>query len=294
MGDIFQPGKHLTLRNGNTYQIYGMLGMGLHSKVYTARDNKTNQTLALKVIDLNHKNMYVKASTISRRQSFQNELRYLLRLQKTNPYIVRVFDYDIRNTGIIAMEQGLPLRQYLPKTNVPSGPLLHPSTVHQMWYQLVDGIRLLHQSRIVHSDLKPENIIVLSNGQTKIIDLGVSFTLPRMVSAKRRIWAGTPDYSSPEMHRIPKGVVPKFGYKSDIWSLGIILYEMAAGYRPLYGLSTNYEKINYLRHLKHDLPIDQNLEKGVYNALTQCLRVDPKHRPTAEQLFVHPYVVNGY
>ncbi|CAF0901194.1 unnamed protein product [Didymodactylos carnosus] len=293
MGDIIPSGKYLRLRN-HTYKINGMLGMGLHSKVYTAQDNQTHQTLALKVIDLNHKNMHVKASTISRRQSFQKELRYLLRLQTINPYIVRVFDYDIRNTGIIAMEQGLPLREYLPKHNSVSYPVLPQLTVHQFWRQLVDGVRLLHRSRIVHSDLKPENIIVLPNGQTKIIDLGISFTLPRMVAAKRRVWAGTPDYSSPEMHKVPSGVAPKFGYKSDIWSLGIILHEMAAGYRPLHAYTTNFEKIQYLKYLKHDLPIEQNLLQGVYHALTQCLRVNPKYRLTAEQLFAHSYVVNGY
>ena len=313
MGDVMLPGRRLHLRHG-LYTIDGMLGFGLHSKVYSAHNQATNQSLALKIIDLEHQNVTVRASTISRRQSFQKELQYLLRLQPINPYIVRIFDYDIQHSGVIAMEQGTPLRHYLPKYPKSSVSSLSSSTVHQFWHQLIDGVRYLHRARIVHSDLKPENIIVLPDGQIRIIDLGtsiesdcdhrlgtlclsllgISFTLPRMVAAKRRVWAGTPDYSAPEMHKSSSGLSPKYGYKSDVWSLGILLHEMTTGYRPLQGLSGNFEKIHYLKHLHHDLPIDRNLSPGVYYALRECLKVHPKYRPTAEQLFVHPYVINGF
>jgi serine/threonine protein kinase len=118
--------------------------------------------------------------------------------------------------------------------------------------------------------------------------------MPRMVNSKRRIWAGTPDYSAPEMHKSPPGLPPKYGYKSDIWSLGILLHEMATGFRPLYALNSNYEKIHFLKHLHDDLPIDSNVSPCVYNAMRQCLRLMPKHRPTAEELSLHRYVVNGF
>lgn len=115
-----------------------------------------------------------------------------------------------------------------------------------------------------------------------------------MVTAKRRIWAGTPDYSAPEMHKSSPGVPPRYGYKSDIWSLGILLHEMTTGFRPLYALNNNYDKILYLKNLHNDLPIDRNVPPGVYNAMRQCLRLRPKYRPTAEQLCLHPYVISGY
>ncbi|CAF1468118.1 unnamed protein product [Rotaria magnacalcarata] len=293
MGDVMLPGRHLNLRHG-LYKIDGMLGFGLHSKVYSAHNTTTKQSLALKVIDLEHQNVTVRASTISRRQSFQKELQYLLRLQTVNPYIVRIYDYDIKNSGVIAMEQGTPLRYYLPKYPTSSTPNLPPQTVNHFWRQLVDGVRFLHRARVVHSDLKPENLIVLPDGQIRIIDLGISFTLPRMVAAKRRKWAGTPDYSAPEMHKSSRGLPPKYGYKSDIWSLGILLHEMSTGYRPLYALNSNCEKIFYLKHLYRDLPIDTNVSPGVYDAMKRCLRFIPKHRPTAEQLSSHPYTVNGF
>jgi serine/threonine protein kinase len=171
MGDVMLPGRRLHLRHG-LYKIDGMLGFGLHSKVYSAHNTSTKQSLALKIIDLEHQNVTVRASTVSRRQSFQKELQYLLRLQPINPYIVRIFDYDIHDSGVIAMEQGTPLRYYLPKYPNPSIPHLSPSTVQHFWRQLVDGVRYLHRARIVHSDLKPENLIVLPDGQIRIIDLG--------------------------------------------------------------------------------------------------------------------------
>ena len=115
-----------------------------------------------------------------------------------------------------------------------------------------------------------------------------------MVSAKRRIWAGTPDYSAPEMHKFPPGLPPKYGYKSDIWSLGILLHEMATGCRPLYALTTNWDKINYLKHLDQDLPIRTDVLPGVYDAMKKCLRVRPKRRPTADELVLHSYFVHGF
>ena len=293
MGDVLLPGRRLHLRHG-LYKVDGMLGFGLHSKVYSAHDTMTKQSLALKVIDLEHRNVTVRASTISRRQSFQKELQYLLRLQTMNPYIVRIFDYDIRDSGVIAMEQGTPLRIYLPKYPNSTVSQLPAQTIHHFWRQLVDGVRFLHRARIVHSDLKPENLIVLTDGQIRIIDLGISFTLPRMVTAKRRVWAGTPDYSAPEMHRSSRGLPPKYGYKSDVWALGVLLHEMATGFRPLYRFNNNYEKIQFLKNLHYDLPVDSNVAPGVYDALRQCLRLLPKHRPTAEHLFLHPYIVNGF
>ena len=171
MGDVMLPGRRVYLRHG-LYKIDGMLGFGLHSKVYSAHDCSTKQTLALKIIDLEHRNVTVRASTISRRQSFQKELQYLLRLQAINPYIVRIFDYDIHHSGVIAMEQGIPLRDYLPKYPQSALTTLSPPTVNVFWRQLVDGVKYLHRARIVHSDLKPENLIVLPDGQIRIIDLG--------------------------------------------------------------------------------------------------------------------------
>lgn len=115
-----------------------------------------------------------------------------------------------------------------------------------------------------------------------------------MIAAKRRVWAGTPDYSAPEMHQSPSGLPPKYGYKSDIWSLGILLHEMSTGYRPLHALSSNFDKIQFLKHLRHDLSVDPNVSPGVYHAMIQCLRLLPKYRPTAEQLSSHPYLINGF
>ena len=123
---------------------------------------------------------------------------------------------------------------------------------------------------------------------------GISFTLPRMVTSKRRVWAGTPDYSAPEMHRSPPGLPPKYGYKSDIWSLGILLHEMLTGVRPLQMLKSNFQKIQYLKHLNNDLPISNNVSLGALQAMRHCLKFLPKQRPTAEHLSTYPYLIHGY
>jgi serine/threonine protein kinase len=82
----------------------------------------------------------------------------------------------------------------------------------------------------------------------------------------------------------------QYGYKADIWALGIILFEMAFGFRPLQSLGDNGRKINFLGRLQRDIPIPYHPDKQLRDILKRCLRSNHRRRPTTEQILNHPFL----
>lgn len=86
----------------------------------------------------------------------------------------------------------------------------------------------------------------------------------------------------------------KCGYKADVWALGVILYEMAFGHRPLQGLRSNQEKLRYLGVLNRDIDIPKHPDRQLRDVLKGCLRSNPRRRFSIEQVLAHPYVNREY
>ncbi|CAF0831353.1 unnamed protein product [Adineta steineri] len=285
--------RRMTIR-GVHYRIEQQIGHGLHSLVYGGRDLRNGRPVAIKIINFLHGSYSVKADTESRRQSYWKELQMLLYLQPLNPYIIRVLNHDHNERhGIIVMERGETLRDTL-MDHVLSGKPLPASQAHRFWSQMVESIYYMHSIGIVHGDVKPENFIQLgADGSVlRLIDMGISFHLPPNVTSRLKTAAGTPDYVSPEMvnSRIGMSSRSKTGYKADIWALGVILFEMAFGYRPLQSLRSNEAKLNFLGKLRRDITIPSHPDKQLRDVLKRCLRANPRRRPNAEEVFNHPYV----
>ncbi|CAF1023971.1 unnamed protein product [Adineta ricciae] len=286
-------GRRISVR-GTTYRLENQIGHGLHSLVYASRDPRSGRPVAIKIINFLHGSFSVKADTESRRQSYWKELQMLLYLQPLNPYIIRVLNHDHNDRqGIIVMERGETLRDTLIE-HVLGGKPLPGATVHLFWTQMVEAIYYMHQLGIVHGDVKPENFIqVGADGSAlRLIDMGISFRLPPNVTSRLKTAAGTPDYVSPEMvnSRVGLSSKSKCGYKADIWALGVILFEMAFGYRPLQSLRSNEAKLNFLGKLRRDISIPPHPDKQLRDILKRCLRSNPRRRPGADEVFNHPYV----
>ncbi|CAF1330932.1 unnamed protein product [Rotaria magnacalcarata] len=289
-------GRRILVR-GIPYQIEQQIGHGLHSLVYGGSDLRTGQSVAIKITNFAHGSVGSKADTESRQQSFFKEIRMLLYLQRLNPYIIRVFAHDYNNAqGIIVMERGETLRDTLVEYML-NGMPLPPFLVHRFWSQMVESIFYMHRIGIVHGDVKPENFIQVGSDRTtlRLIDMGISFQLPPNVTSRLKTAAGTPDYVSPEMvsSRVGSSSRSKCGYKADIWALGVILFEMAFGYRPLQGLSSNSEKLRFLGYLHRDIKIPKHPNKNLRKVLQGCLRANPRRRFTIEEVFDHSYVMEG-
>ena len=148
--------------NGVSYTVIRLLGEGLHSRVYSAYDRRTNQTVAIKVVqnvDPIHRNEHSRM--------FFKEIRYLTKLQTRNPYVIRVYDheFDAKNkTGKIVMETGQDFRFMLPLQASPKEKKMSNEQAKFYWYQMLEAVAALHSNGIVHSG-KEKNSIKVSFDQ---------------------------------------------------------------------------------------------------------------------------------
>ena len=100
------------------------------------------------------------------------------------------------------------------------------------------------------------------------------------------------DYVSPEMvsSRVGFSAQSRCGYKSDVWALGVILFEMAFGVRPLQALRNNDAKLNFLGRLRRDLRIPDHPDKQLRDVLKRCLRSNPRRRLSIDEVLSHPFL----
>jgi Tol biopolymer transport system component len=217
------PGSRL-----GPYEVLSPLGAGGMGEVYRARDERLGREIALKVLPAGL------ASDPQRLIRFEREARSASSLN--HPNIVTIYDIGSSDSiSYIAMElvKGEPLRGMLMAGSLPVRQLL------QIGAQVADGLAKAHASGIVHRDLKPENVMVTENGLVKILDFGLAkLTQPDPHSGastqmatvsgatEEGVILGTVGYMSPE-----QAVGGSIDYRSDQFSLGSILYEMATGRR---------------------------------------------------------------
>jgi len=208
-------------RLGN-YEIRGVLGMGAMGVVYLAYDPHIDRFVAIKTINKGMLDPDLAAEFMTR---FKNEARAAGRLAHAN--IVGVYEYgDQGGIGYIVMEyvDGTGLREYLNRRTT-----FDFAQLVALMTQLLDALEFAHRCGVVHRVIKPSNLIVTAEGTLKVADFGVarvdmtSLTIAGMV-------VGTPSYMSPEQctGRI-------IDVRSDIFSAGVVLYELMTGQRPFVG-----------------------------------------------------------
>jgi formylglycine-generating enzyme required for sulfatase activity/predicted Ser/Thr protein kinase len=201
----------------NRYQVTTTLGKGAMGVVYRALDQQTQREVALKVIS---SDLAPQADILTR---FRREGEALQALRHRN--IVAFVDmFAVQGHQVIVME-------YVPGGNlhqlIRQGPL-PLARAREIALDLCDALTSAHRLNIIHRDIKPENVLLAEDGTPKLTDFG----LARLVSAKTRltgssIMLGTPDYMSPEAWE-----GRPLDAQGDIWSLGVMLYEMLAGELP--------------------------------------------------------------
>jgi serine/threonine-protein kinase len=208
------------------YEIVAELGHGAMGVVYKARDPKIDRFVAVKTINLLG---HVPEEQHEYRERFFREAQAAGRL--LHPGIVTIFDVgdDPDTQGpYLVMEYvaGVPLNGMLSE----GVPIPLPSAL-KLTQQIAEALDCAHAQNIVHRDIKPANIMVTAEGQAKITDFGVAKLNLTHVTMPGRVF-GTPAYMSPE--QLEGGEVDG---RSDIFSLGVILYSMVTGYRPFQGNS---------------------------------------------------------
>ena len=152
------------------------------------------------------------------------------------------------------------------------------------FYQLINGVESIHSKGIAHRDLKPENLLLTKDKTLKIIDFGLSHEFDGIDLLKTK--CGSPSYASPEILRGK----PYDGFKSDVWSCGIILYAMVCGYLPFDG-ETN--KILFKNIMKCEPEIPDYLNDITQDIILKILTSDPDIRITIDEIKRHPFYLRG-
>ncbi|XP_020097071.1 mitogen-activated protein kinase kinase 1-like isoform X1 [Ananas comosus] len=254
-----------------------IIGHGSGAAVKLARRKDTGALFAVKGIHLNFD------------EKVRKQIVQELRINQTAkcPYIVSWYQ-SFYHDGIISlvleyMDRGSLscILKQLRKINEPELSIICK--------QVLRGLVYLHnERRIIHRDIKPSNLLVNKRGEVKIADFGVSAMLAR--SKEERITVtGTCNYMSPE--RISNA---KYGYKSDIWSLGLVILECAIGRFPYVpseeeGWSNIYELLETIVNQPPPSATDE-FSPEFRSFISSCLQKDPKRRMSSLQLLGHPFI----
>ena len=246
------------------YEIIRSIGEGGMANVYLAHDIILDRNVAIKILrgDLAGDEKFVRR--------FQREA--LSASSLSHPNIVEMYDVGEDN-GIyyIVMEyvEGMTLKQLIKKRGS-----ISLSEAIDIMLQITDGIKEAHDSYIIHRDLKPQNILIKENGEIKITDFGIAMALNSTQLTQTNSVMGSVHYLPPEQAS-GKGAT----IKSDIYSMGILFFELLTGNLPFKG--ENAVEIA-LKHMKSDIPsvheINDSIPQSVENIILKATAKNPKNR----------------
>ena len=257
---MFSKGQKINDR----YEIVKSIGEGGMANVYLAYDTILERNVAVKVLrgDLADDEKFVRR--------FQREA--LSASSLSHPNIVEMYDVGEDNGSFyIVMEyiDGKTLKQLVKRR----GHLTVDEAIDVM-LQLTDGLSHAHDSYIIHRDIKPQNIMILEDGMAKITDFGIAMAINASELTQTNSVMGSVHYLPPEQAAGKGSTI-----KSDIYSLGILFYEMLAGTMPFRG-ETAVEIA--LKHIKDPMPsirkVNQKVPQSVENIILKCTAKNPKNR----------------
>jgi serine/threonine protein kinase/tetratricopeptide (TPR) repeat protein len=252
------------------YRIVEKVGAGGMGVVYRAHDDRLNRDVALKFLpdELNHD---------------ENARALLIREARTasalnHPNICTIYDVgeaDGKNYIVMEFVSGRSLAEQIPEGGLPV------ETVIRYGEQIADAMAHAHERGVIHRDLKTPNVIVMPGGRVKVLDFGLAKHMtPGEITLKTQSIStltsegaivGTMHYMAPELFRGEPADA-----RSDVWALGVVLYEMANGKRPFRG-RTSYELSSMILH-DSPPPLGENVPLGLRSVIEHCLAKEPAQR----------------
>lgn len=250
-------------RISNRYKLIREIGAGGMAKVFLAEDLILERQVAVKLMAYNFHN---DEASIRR---FKREALSTTELLHSN--IVNVVDVGEDETPYIVMEyvEGYDLKEYIKEHH----PIPYKKTVDIM-NQILNAVEYAHKHNIIHRDLKPQNILIAHDETVKITDFGIAVALSENSITQTNSLLGSVHYISPEQAR--GSMATK---QSDIYSLGILLYELLSGEVPFDGESAVSIA---LKHFQNDMPSlrekDTSLPQALENVVLKATAKEPQHR----------------
>jgi serine/threonine protein kinase len=243
------------------------------ASIYRAIDMRDNRTVALKIPHPDMEADPILSDRFKREAGIGEKLNH--------PNVMRVFGGEGRSRVYMVMEwcQGRLLRQIMDE-----GRLSHDRAI-RIAIGVLEALDYIHTNGVVHRDLKPENIMVDEEDKIKLIDFGIASdsAARRLTYANFTATLGTPNYISPEQVKGKRG-----DGRSDIYSMGVILYEMLSGRLPFSGPSPMAAMNDRL--LNHPVPpsvADPSISPQLQEVLYRALERDPRNRYATAHEFVH-------
>ena len=256
------------------------IGRGGYGKLYLARNKKDNKEYAIKYVSKKKmKSLGVEPSIIKR------EIDIHIRI--THPRIIKLYSYlEDRHNFYLAME-------YAPKGNlyqlIQQKKGMSENEAFYYFIQVASAIHFLHINGYAHRDIKPENILIDKNGGIKLCDFGWCVNVAK---GERITFCGTYEYMAPEM------INDEFyDMGIDVWSLGVLLYEMIHGYSPFrahyYVKDAKSAMTEIFINIKNNnYTINKDISDECIDLIDKLLTTDTKQRIKIGELFLHPWVVN--
>ena len=260
----------------NDFQIISKLGEGAYSTVFKVKRIIDNEIYALKKVKLMNLSEKEKENSL-------NEVRILASVKSNFVVSYKEAFFDEKdNTLCIVMEfadRGDLYQKIV--AHKKSAKFFEESDIWRIFIQLVKGLKALHDLKILHRDMKSANVFLFSNGCAKLGDLNVSKVARRGLGYTQ---TGTPYYASPEVWKDKP-----YDHKSDVWSLGCVLYEMITLRPPfrakdMEGLFNKVCKGQYSR-------IPDRFSEDLFKIVQYLLQVNSIQRPSCEQILQHPIIL---
>ena len=254
------------------YLLESLVGVGGMANVYKGRDLKTDAVVAVKIL----REEFSQNTELVRR--FKNESKAISILD--HPNIVKVYDVSVTDRlQFIVMEyiDGITLKEYM---NRRGGPLTWKEVVH-FCQQVLDALDHAHQKGVVHRDIKPQNIMLLADGRVKIMDFGIArFSRAEYQDTSEKA-IGSVHYISPEQ---AKGDVTDA--KADIYSMGVMMYEMLSGKLPFESDSAVSVAIKQIADTAAPLSeVAPDVPKALQDITARAMAKDPARRyPSARAM----------
>ncbi|CAA0814249.1 Mitogen-activated protein kinase kinase 2 [Striga hermonthica] len=275
---IAQPSESENLLSLDDFEAIKVIGKGSGGVVHLVRHKWTGQFFALKIIQMNVEE--------AARRHIAREIK--INQSSQCPYIVVCYQ-SFYNNGAVSlileyMNAGS-LADFLKKVHIIPEPYLAAickQVLKGLWY-------LHHEKHIIHRDLKPSNLLINHTGEVKITDFGVS-TILASTSGLADTFVGTYIYMAPE--RISGS---NYGYRSDMWSLGLVLLECAMGHFPYsppnpQGWKAFYEIIDTIVDQPAPFAPPDVFSPEFCSFISACVQKDPKDRLSANELMAHPFI----